>query len=237
MGIATAAAALSLGTGIFNTVKGIKESADAKKAIKNAPETPVINPNEGVRVNTRGAEDALDAGRGNFATALNALERRGSRGVVGGVPRLTESNILLNEKIAEVIGDMDTEASRIVAAGEAERQRLIQKNESDNLLGLGQSLQVANQNTATSIRDIFGGLLAIDSATNPDKGGGERAAEDPATIIQVPGQAVSTTQSAADVVPESNVASSLVNESENLNPLDGLFGSQGKALLENPLLN
>ena len=169
--MATGTAIASAGLGIFQTVKGISDTNKAKKEIENFNRQELVNPYENIAVSTLKSDQQTDANLSNVATSIDALQRGGSRTVLAGVPKLNESNILLQNLISQDLENQDINRELLIAKGEENIRGIQESREINALQGLGQQLQTSRQDTQSGINNIFSSVLAVDSATNKEKGG------------------------------------------------------------------
>lgn len=169
--MATGSAIASAGIGIFQTVQGAKRVKEANQALRNFKRQDLVNPFGNLQVSTLKSEQQTDANLSSFATSVDALQRGGTRAVLGGLPRLNEANILVQNQISQDLENQDIQRKILFAQGE-ERIRAIQEGrEIDALQGIGQQLQTGRQDIMSGASNVLSSALAISSATDPDKGG------------------------------------------------------------------
>ena len=169
---AITSAAIGVGLSATQLIIAEGEKKKQKEAIRNFKSQELTNPNENIQISTEKADQETDAALARFGTTIEALQRGGARTVLGGVPRVNDSNILLQNLISQDIGRQEAERSVRIAGGE-ERIRAIRENrEQLALQGLGQALNVANQNSQTAIRDISSSGRSLFSSIDFESGGG-----------------------------------------------------------------
>lgn len=165
----TILAAGSLGLGAAQTVSGLIGAGKDRKAIQNFKRQELINSNENIQISTLKSDQQTDANLSNFATSVEALQRGGTRAVLGGLPRINEGNILLQNQISQDLEDQDKQRDILIAQGE-ERIRAIQEGREVNALqGLGQSLQTNRQDAFSGAQNIISSGLALDSSIKANK--------------------------------------------------------------------
>ena len=160
---------IAVGTAGYQIVNSEKQRSDAKKAIDDFDRQELKNPAEGIRISTLKSDQQTDANNSNFATAVDALQRGGTRAVLGGLPRLNEANILLQNTISQALSDQDARRSVLIAQGEAQLIDLQEKREINAIQGLGQQEQTARQDTINAIGNFVSGSLALGSAIKSKK--------------------------------------------------------------------
>jgi len=161
----TIVAAASLGLGTIQAVSGASRARQAEKAIEEFERQKLINPFKDLPISTLKSEQQTEAGLSRLATSVDVLQRGGTRAILGGLPRVSESNIMLQNLISQDLEEQENRRNLLIAQGE-EKIRAIQENREVNaLLGLGQSLQVGRQDTASGIQNIISSGLALSSST------------------------------------------------------------------------
>lgn len=146
--------------------KSNKEKKDAAAKIDSFQQQDLVNPFENIKISTLAADQETDANLSRNASAVDALQRGGTRAVLGGIPRLSESNVLLQNLISKDIERQDQERQRLIANGEANIQNVRENRELGALQGLGQQLYAARQDQATAAGNIASSALAIGSSLN-----------------------------------------------------------------------
>lgn len=169
--MAVGAAIVSAGVGIYQVVDGAKKTKEANQALRDFKRQDLVNPFGNLQVSTLKSEQQTDANLSSFATSVDALQRGGTRAVLGGLPRLNEFNILVQNQISQDLENQDIQRKILFAQGE-ERIRAIQEGrEIDALQGIGQQLQTGRQDIMSGASNVLSSALAVSSATDPDKGG------------------------------------------------------------------
>lgn len=165
---AATATAISAGIGIltsgYQIADNISKQKQAKEDLENFNRQELANPYESIQVDTMKADQMTKANNINVATSVDALQRLGTRGVLAGIPKLNESSILLQNNISADLSRQERENDILIAKGEDEIQRIRENREQQALLGIGQELNVANQNIVTGFGDVISSGLALGSA-------------------------------------------------------------------------
>ncbi len=162
--MAIGAGIASAGIGIFQTGSAIIGARKDRKAIEEFDRQELINPFKDLPISTLKSEQQTEANLSRVATSVDALQRGGTRAILGGLPRISESNILFQNLISQDLEEQETRRNLLIAEGE-ERIRAIQENREVNaLLGLGQSLQTNRQDAVSGFENIISSGLALTSA-------------------------------------------------------------------------
>ena len=169
MAVATAMAITSTAIGLAQTGKGMIDANNTRKEIENFNRQELVNPYENISVNTLKSDQQTDANLSNVATSVDALQRGGTRAVLGGIPRINESNILLQGLISQDLEQQDVNRDLLIAKGEQEITGIRENREINALQGLGQQLQTARQDTMSGISNAITSGLSISNALKFDK--------------------------------------------------------------------
>lgn len=160
----TVIAGIGLATSAYQIVDNINEKKQAEEDLRNFNRQEYTNPNENIIVDTTKADQMTKANNINVATSVDALQRLDTRGVLGGIPKINESSIFLQDKISEDLARQERENDILIAKGESEILRVKEQREREALLGIGQELNIANQNIVTGLSDFASSGLALGSA-------------------------------------------------------------------------
>ena len=157
---------LAVGTSAYMIANAEKQKKDAKRAINEFKRQDLVNPYEDMAISTEKSEQQTDAALSSMATSVDALQRGGTRAILGGMPRLQESNILLQNIISADLDEKAKQRDMLIAQGEARNQAIQENREQLAIQGLGQQLQTARQDSATGITNLLSGVLAGANAIN-----------------------------------------------------------------------
>lgn len=157
-------AAIAVGTAGYQIYNAEKQKKEAKKAIEDFDRQDLDNPYANIQISTIKAQQQTEANNINFATSIDALQRGGSRTLLGGIPKINQSNILLQNLISSDLERQDIERQKLIAQGEERIRAIREKREVNALQGLGQQLQTARQDEITGISNLVTGGLALGSA-------------------------------------------------------------------------
>lgn len=161
-------AAISAGLGLVDSTVGFfqsqKQQKDAKKALDEFKRQELFNPARDIRLSTLKADQQTEANVSNMATSVDALQRTGARGVLGGLPSLSEQNILVQNSISQDLENQDVNRSYQIAEGEERLRAIREQREAGAILGLGNQLQTGRQDQATSTTNLASSLLSFGDA-------------------------------------------------------------------------
>jgi len=162
---------VSLGISAYKISEAEKQKKDAKNAINDFKRQDLVNSYENIQLATLQADQQTEANTSNMASSIDVLQRGGTRAVIGGIPRVNEQNILLQNIISQDLQRQDAERSQLIAKGESDIMAIREGRESNALLGLGQQLQTARQDSASGIASAFSSVLSLGDAIMSKKDG------------------------------------------------------------------
>ena len=161
---AVTSAVIAVGSAGYSIYNSEKKKSDAKKQIEAFERQEFNNPFENLKISTLKADQETDANLSRNATSVDALQRGGTRAVLGGIPKVNESNVLLQNLISQDIEKQDRENKLLLAKGEQNITDLRERREESALLGLGQQLQSARQDSANGVASLVSGGLSFANA-------------------------------------------------------------------------
>jgi len=179
---AITSAVIGVGVSAYTVYNAEQQKSEAKKAISEFESQDLPNPYENVQVSTMGADMQTDAAQSAFATSVDALQRGGTRAVVSALPRISETNILLQNQIAADIDRQAKERDMMIARGDENIRQIRENREQLALQGLGQQLQVGRQDSAGGMMNLVSGMLAGSTALNQNKSQGQ-GVQDPMSVF------------------------------------------------------
>ena len=162
--MAIGSAAASTGLGIYQVINSSIQAKKAKEEIENFQRQDLQNPYANIQLNTVAADNQTDANLSRNATSIDALQRGGTRAVIGALPKINDSNILLQGLIAEDFAKQDIARQYSIAEGDKLITQIRENREIGALDGLGQQLQTARQDAMSGFSNLVSSGLAIGSA-------------------------------------------------------------------------
>jgi hypothetical protein len=173
MPIALAAVAVvGLGLSVYQTVDAKKKQKEAEKAAAEYERQQLKNPYEDLQVSTLGADLQQQNLNNQVATATDALRAGGARAIIGGLPTLYDNVIQANNQIAAGLDSQFNQNQQLSAQGNAMVQGMTEQRERDDLLGIGNAINNAQQeynqglsNTVKSIANVASAASTIPTSS------------------------------------------------------------------------
>jgi len=155
MGVATAGLIVSAGVSAYQIARAEKQKADAKKQIADFDRQELVNPYENIQISTKKSDQQTEANLVNVATTVDALQRGGTRAILGGIPRINNQSLILQERISQDLTNQELQRDLQIARGEENIRAIRENREVGALAGLHNQLDTANHTQANAIGSIL----------------------------------------------------------------------------------
>ena len=154
-------AILGAAGGIAKGVMGAIQAGKAKKAIENYQRQDLTNVHEGRSVSTKAQEYAQEQLAMSASTAMQGIQASGVRGVVGATSKIVGNTVDSAQKVGAQIDVAQTQLDKDIATDDANIRTMQEARENADLAGLGQQLEVGQQNLMSGIGDVAQGAGAV----------------------------------------------------------------------------
>lgn len=154
------AAGVSAVGGIVKGIAGAKQAKQAREAIQNYKRQELKNVYGDLEVSTLGAELQREELARSTATSVQALQQGGARALGIGVGRVQEIAVDQSRQIGSDLDRQKQTIDQLKAGGEADLQSMRERREEADLAGLGNQLNVGQQNLMGGIGDVAGAFTA-----------------------------------------------------------------------------
>jgi hypothetical protein len=185
MGAASAAIA-GVG-GIVKGITGARQASEARRAIESYQRQELTNVYGDLSVSTLGSDLQREELARATATGVEALQQAGVRGLIGGIGQVQAQNNLTSRQIAADLDMQQQQIDRLRAQDNATIRALQEQREAQDLAGLGQQLNVGQQNLFSGIGDVtrsFGAAAGMYTANQPLPQGREPGVALPSPIAR-----------------------------------------------------
>lgn len=162
MGVAAAAvgAGLSVGGGLYKTIKGAKMEREAQRAIDSYERQELTNQFDRLRVSTLGADLQREQLAQLTSSSLQALRSAGARGVIGGSGALQQTGVNVARQIGADLDRQQIAINQMQAQDDVRIQQMQENREYQDLAGLGAKMNVGMQAKFGGISDIIQGFAS-----------------------------------------------------------------------------
>jgi len=168
MGIASAASAgLGLVGGIYNTIQGAKQAREAENALENYNRQQLSNVAEGLQVSTLGSDLQREEQSRLASGQIGALRESGTRGLIGGLGRVSQANQMVNRQIGADLDMQQKQIDQMRAEDEARIRAMQENREQNDINALSSQINAGRQGQATGISQGIQGISMIGNAFSP----------------------------------------------------------------------
>jgi len=164
-------AAIGVGMAGFQMYQGAKQQKDAKNALNNynRQDLDQSNPYENMPISTVGSDIMREENQRNNANAVDALRNGGARGIAM-IPQVVANNNRQNQETRSYLDDQITRRNYAIAGDKTAIRGMKEDRENADLDGLGQQLQVGQQNMWSGFRGLAS--AGMSAANNINSQGG-----------------------------------------------------------------
>ena len=151
----------STGVGLYQSIQEGKRRKQMEDYLANYQRQELANPMEGLQVSTLGADRQREDLARSLSTVANQAAQGGSRAVASITPQATQQ---LMDNEAKIMADLDQQYrqnQQLIAQGAAQVQAMQENREQNDLLGIGNAMNVASQNQNNAMTQAAQGLMGL----------------------------------------------------------------------------
>lgn len=149
---------IGAGLGIYQAIKGAKESRDAKNAMDNYERQNLENIHDNTRVSTLGADRQLAEQARLASGQISALQGAGTRGLIGGLGRVEVGNQNVNQQVTANLDEQQKQIDFARAEDQARIRSMQENRENADLSALSSQYQSGKQDLNTGLGTAVMGL-------------------------------------------------------------------------------
>ena len=149
------------GIGLFQSIQERKRRKQMEDYLANYQRQELVNPMEGLQVSTLGADRQREDLARSLSTVANQAAQGGSRAIASITPQATQQ---LMDNEAKIMADLDQQYrqnQQLIAQGAAQVQAMQENREQNDLLGIGNAMNVASQNQNNAMTQAAQGLMGL----------------------------------------------------------------------------
>lgn len=162
--VAGTASLATAGTGIATSIAEGKRRKQYERYLEDYQRQTLTNPYEGLQVSTLGADRQREDLARTMSTFSNQAAQGGSRAIVGLTPNATQQFMDSEAKIMADLDQQYRQNQQLQAQGQAQVQQMQEQREQNDLLGIGNAINVASQNQNNARTMIAQGLMGLGKA-------------------------------------------------------------------------
>ena len=151
----------STGIGLYQSIQEGKRRKQMEDYLANYQRQELANPMEGLQVSTLGADRQREDLARSLSTVANQAAQGGSRAIASITPQATQQ---LMDNEAKIMADLDQQYrqnQQLIAQGAAQVQAMQENREQNDLLGIGNAINVASQNQNNAMTQAAQGLMGL----------------------------------------------------------------------------
>ena len=151
----------STGVGLYQSIQEGNRRKQMEDYLANYQRQELANPMEGLQVSTLGADRQREDLARSLSTVANQAAQGGSRAVASITPQATQQ---LMDNEAKIMADLDQQYrqnQQLIAQGAAQVQAMQENREQNDLLGIGNAMNVASQNQNNAMTQAAQGLMGL----------------------------------------------------------------------------
>jgi hypothetical protein len=154
-------AGLGLLGGIGRRARAARREREIRNRIAAYQRQDLDNAFDDLSVSRLGADLLAQENARTSSSAIDALQRGGIRGVVGGVGSVVQRGNLLNQQAAADLDRQRTNINQMRAQDDVRIRAMQERREEQDLAGLGNELNNARQDKANAYGDMVGSLMSL----------------------------------------------------------------------------
>lgn len=145
---------ISAGSSIYSIASAEKRRKKAQKEIDNYKRQDLTNSYKDVQISTLGADRQREDLARMQATYANLAAMGGMRGIMGLSPQLLQQYREQEAQIAANLDQQEKARQQLIAQGDMQVMGMQEQRENNDLLGLGNAMNVARQERAQGINQL-----------------------------------------------------------------------------------
>jgi len=152
---------LGAGMGLYNVINGAKEAKEASRALSDYERQKLTNVAEGLQVSTLGADLQREEASRLASTSVDALREAGTRGIIGGLGRVSANNNNVNREISANLDAQQKSIDQIQAEDDARIRNMTEQREIGDINALSSQVQAGKQDMNMGMANIVQGVGGI----------------------------------------------------------------------------
>lgn len=152
-------AATSIGSSLLAKGSANKRAKEAQKLLDNYQRQEITNPYENIQVSTLSADRQREDLARSIATNAQYAAMGGGRAIAGIAPQLVAQQNTQEAQILANLDEQEKQRQQLIARGNEMVQNMTDKRENNDLMGIGNSLNVARQEGVNAQNNLTSSLI------------------------------------------------------------------------------
>jgi hypothetical protein len=162
MGLATSIALIGAAKGIYDTVKSSEREKAIQGQLDGYQRKTLDNAYKNTKlVSTIGTNIMREESSRNMATAMNSLGSAGTRAIIGAAPKTVAEQNNVGRTIQQNLDEQIIKANYAIAGDDVRVKGMQEQRENADLAGLGNAINVANQDANTGMNTALNAMFAM----------------------------------------------------------------------------
>ena len=155
--------AMTSGIGVYQTLKGAQEQANAKRALENYQRQSLNNVYGNMQVSTRSADLQREEQARLASGEVNALQGAGTRGLIGGLGRVEAGNQIVNEKIGADLNKQENEIAQAQADDQARIRQMMELRQNQDIGALSSQYNAGKNDMNMGMGNVVQGFGSLEN--------------------------------------------------------------------------
>jgi hypothetical protein len=163
MAVATSMAiigGLGLAKGIYDTVSASSDKKKRQAELDAFQRQDLTNSYENMQISTIGSDVMREESSRNMATSMNTIGNAGTRAIIGATPKLVAERNNVGREIQKNLDDQVQKRNYAIAVDDGRIRDMQEQRDNADLAGLGNAINVANQDMNTGMNTALNGVMA-----------------------------------------------------------------------------
>ena len=152
-------AATSIGSSLLAKGSANKRAKEAQSLLDNYQRQDIVNPYENIQVSTLSADRQREDLARAIATNAQYAAMGGGRAIAGIAPQLVAQQNTQEAQILANLDEQEKQRQQLIARGDEMVQGMIEQRENNDLMGIGNSLNVARQEGVNAQNNLTSSLM------------------------------------------------------------------------------
>ena len=152
-------AATSIGSSLLAKGSAKKRTKEAQSLLDNYQRQDIVNPYENIQVSTLSADRQREDLARAIATNTQYAAMGGGRAIAGIAPQLVAQQNTQEAQILANLDEQEKQRQQLIARGDEMVQNMTEQRENNDLMGIGNSLNVARQEGVNAQNNLTSSLM------------------------------------------------------------------------------
>lgn len=162
---ATTSAVIGAGTAAYSIAQAEKQKREARRELQSYERQELDNVFKDMPISTIGSDLMLEQGARTEANLVDTARRFGTRGIFSAIPAIQAGSQQVGREARNYLDQQDQMRNRMIAQDRAQIRGMQENREFQDLAGIGNLMNVGNQNMQSGINlglnSLFMGMRGV----------------------------------------------------------------------------